>query len=51
MAGASASVYELDNVDWIQYIYKGAWTPLTDKTCKYILWTDKHDKYAVNDQL
>ena len=51
MAGASASIYELDNMDWVQHVYKGALTPLTGKTCKYILWKDKHDKYSVNDRL
>ena len=49
---ASTSVYEFDNVVRGQRVYKSAWTPLTDKTCKYILWEDnEHDKYAVNDPL
>ena len=34
MAGASTSVYEFDNVVKDQHVYKSAWTPLTDKTCK-----------------
>ena len=52
MVGASTSVYEFDSLDRGQYIYKSAWTPLTDKALKCILQEDnKHDKYAVNDQL
>ena len=49
---ASTSVYEFDNVVRGQHVYKSAWTSLTDKTCKCILWEDnEHDKYAVNDPL
>ena len=45
MAGASSSVYKFDNVIRGQHVYKSAWTPLTDKTHKYILQEDnKHDK-------
>ena len=52
MAGASTSVYEFDNVVRGQHVYKSAWTPLTDKTRKYILREDnERDKYTVNNQL
>ena len=52
MASANTNVYEFDNVVRGQHIYKSAWTPLTDKTCKCILWEDnEHVKYAVNNQL
>ena len=40
MAGASTSVYKFDNVVKGQHVYKSAWTPLTDKTRKCILWED-----------
>ena len=50
MAGASISVYEFDNVVRGQHVYKSAWTPLTDRTRKYILLEDnEHDKYTVNN--
>ena len=50
IAGASTSVYEFDSEVRSQHVHKSAWTPLTDKMCKCILWEDnKHDKYAVND--
>ena len=52
MAGASTSVYEFDNMVRGQYVYKSAWTPLTDKTRKCILLEDnEHDKYTVNNRL
>ena len=52
MAGASTSVYEFDNVVRGQHVYKRAWTPLTDKTCKCILREDNEcDKYAVSNRL
>ena len=52
MAGASTSVYEFNNVVRGQYIYKSAWTPLTDKMRKCTLREDnEHDKYPVNNQL
>ena len=52
MAGASISIYEFDSVVRGQHVNKSAWTPLTDKTCKCILWEDyKRDKYAVNNRL
>ena len=52
MAGASTSVYEFNSVVRCQHIYKSIWTLLTDKTCKCVMWEDnKHDKYAVNNQL
>ena len=52
MAGATTSVYEFDNVIRGQHVYKSAWTPLTDKTCKCILQEDsERDKYAVNNRL
>ena len=40
MAGASISVYKFDNMVRGQHVYKSAWTPLTDKTHKCILWED-----------
>ena len=50
MAGASTSVYKLDNVLRGQQVYKSAWTPLTDKTRKYILReNNKQDKYTINN--
>ena len=50
MAGASTSVYEIDNVVGGQHVYKSAWTPLTNKTRKCILQEDNgRDKYAVNN--
>ena len=52
MAGASTSVYEIDNVVRGQHVYKSAWTPLTDKMHKCMLQEDNNrDKYAVNKQL
>ena len=46
MAGASTSVYKFNSVVRGQHVYKSAWTPLTDKTCKCILREDnKCDKY------
>ena len=52
MAGASTSVYEFDNVVRGQHVYKNAWTPLTNKTRKCMLWEDNEcDKYAVNNRL
>ena len=52
MAGASTSVYEFDNVGRGQHVYKSAWTPLTDKRCKCLLWEDnERDQYAVNNRL
>ena len=50
MAGASTSVYKFDNVVRGQWIHKSAWTALTDKTRKCILWEDNgHDKNVVNN--
>ena len=52
MAGASTSVYEFDNVVRGQHVYKSAWTLLTNKTRKCILWEDnERDKYTVNNRL
>ena len=52
MAGARNSVYEFDSVVRAQHIYKNAWTPLTDKMRKCILWEDnERNKYTVNDRL
>ena len=35
-----------------QHVYKGAWTPLTDKMRKSILQEEnERDKYAVDNQL
>ena len=50
MVSASSSIYKFDNMVRGQHVYKNAWTPLTDKTCKCILWEDKkYAKYAVKD--
>ena len=47
MAGASISVYEFGRY---HYVYKSVWTPLNDKTCKWILQKDNEpDQYAIND--
>ena len=52
MAGANTSVYTFSSVVSGQYEYKSAWTSLTDKTCKCIMWeVNKCNKYIVNDQL
>ena len=52
MAGASTSVYTFSSVVSAQYEYKSAWTSLTDKTYKCIMWEgNKCNKYIVNDQL
>ena len=52
MAGASTSVYTFISVVSGQYEYKSAWTSLTDKTYKCIVWEEnKCSKYIVNDQL
>ena len=52
MAGASTSVYDFDNVVRGWHIYKSAWTQLTEKTRKCILWEDnKRDKYTVKNRL
>ena len=51
MAGARTSVYKFDGMVRGQHVYESAWTPVTDKTHKWILWEDnKRDKYAVNDR-
>ena len=51
MVGASASVYEFDNVVREQHVYKSAWTQLTDKASKCIIREDnEQDKYAINNQ-
>ena len=43
---------QVDSLVRGQYVYKSAWTPLTDKMCQSNLWEDnKHDKYVVNNQL
>ena len=48
MAGASTSVYKFDNVVRGQHVYKNAWIPLTDKTCKCILREEnERDKHTV----
>ena len=52
MKGASTGVYAFDSVVSGQYKYKSAWTSLTDKMCKCIMWEgNKSDEYIVNDQL
>ena len=52
MAAASTNVSEFDSVVRSQHVYKSAWTPLTDKLHKYILWEDNEcDKYAAKDWL
>ena len=52
MAGARTSVHTFSIVVSGQYEYKSAWTSLTDKTCKCIMWEgNKCNKYIVNDQL
>ena len=40
MAGASTSVYEFYSMVRGQHIYKSAWTSLTDRTSKCILWEE-----------
>ena len=52
MPGVSTSIYEFDNMVIGQHVYKSAWTPLIDKTGKYILRKDnERDKYTVNNRL
>ena len=52
MAVASTSVHEFDKVVRGHHVYKSAWTPLTDKMCKCILWWhNERDKYVANDWL
>ena len=51
-ARTSTRVYEFDSVDIDQRVYKCVWTPLTDKSISTPMREDnKHDKYAVSDQL
>ena len=52
MAGASTIAYAFSSVVSGQYEYKSAWSSLTDKTCKCMMWEgNKCNKYIVNVQL
>ena len=52
MAGANTIAYAFSSVVSDQYKYNCAWTSLTDKTCKSIMWEgNKCNEYIVNVQL
>ena len=52
MVAASTIAYAFSSVVSDQYKYNYAWTSLTDKTCKCVMWEgNKCNEYIVNVQL
>ena len=51
IAGASTSAYKFDSVVTGHHVCKTVWTPLIDEMLQVGCYTNKHNKYTVDDWL